>query len=261
MSVPVDYHVRARNLAVESENKIHDDDVAAQFGFTGGLVPGVELFAYAAHPFVAAWGVDFLRQGRLQLRFRRPVYDGDEVVVSAEPGPEGFGVRLMVDGDEEARAAGAAQERAAGGERRQRYEQAALPEKLAPIWDDLPTGPLGSVSRPVERAAHDDYLDGIGETLPIFRANAVVHPGAVLRMVNDVLMQNIDLGPWIHTSSDCRFLGVATAPTTLECHGVVVECFERNGNAYVRYDALVTADSEPVAEVDHTAIYRLADRV
>ena len=37
------YHVKARNPATESENKIHHDDVARQYGFAGGLVPGVTV--------------------------------------------------------------------------------------------------------------------------------------------------------------------------------------------------------------------------
>ena len=35
--------LRASNEATESENKIHDDTVAAQYGFRGGLVPGVSV--------------------------------------------------------------------------------------------------------------------------------------------------------------------------------------------------------------------------
>ena len=90
-SGPASYTVRARNLAAESDNKIHDDDVARRFGFTGALVPGVEVFAYATQPFVAEWGEDFLTRGEIAVRFRRPVYDGEDVTVSA----------ALVDGDDD----------------------------------------------------------------------------------------------------------------------------------------------------------------
>ena len=36
----------AYNTAIASDNKIHDDSVAHQFGFKGGLVPGVDVYAY-----------------------------------------------------------------------------------------------------------------------------------------------------------------------------------------------------------------------
>ena len=35
--------LRAHNDAAASANKIHDDAVAAQYGFRGGLVPGVSV--------------------------------------------------------------------------------------------------------------------------------------------------------------------------------------------------------------------------
>ena len=41
----------ARNFAEASENKIHSDDIAKRFGFTGALVPGVTVFG---SPRVAA---------------------------------------------------------------------------------------------------------------------------------------------------------------------------------------------------------------
>lgn len=257
MPDPTPYRVRARNLATDSENKIHDDDVAQRFGFTGGLVPGVELFAYASHPLVEAWGEEFLTGGTLEVRFRQPVYDGDGVVVEVGDADDGwFPVTLETESGT-ARAVGRASRREDSRTDLGRYLPAPLPATPHSIGGDLPSGPLGSVSQPVDATAHDAYLDGIGETLPYFREAGVVHPGALLRMVNNVLMQNVALGPWIHTSSACHFLGLARIPSTLEAHGIVRECFERNGNAYVRYDCLVRSDGEPVAEVDHTAIYRL----
>ena len=43
------YSVVAYNTARDSENKIHDNTVARRFGFSGGLVPGVDVYAYMAH--------------------------------------------------------------------------------------------------------------------------------------------------------------------------------------------------------------------
>ena len=40
------YTVKARNTSTSSENKIHDDAVAKTYGFRGGLVPGVTVYAY-----------------------------------------------------------------------------------------------------------------------------------------------------------------------------------------------------------------------
>ena len=50
------YRVQAYNTAKHSENKMHDDTVARRFGFTGGLVPGVDVMAYMMHLPVAEMG-------------------------------------------------------------------------------------------------------------------------------------------------------------------------------------------------------------
>src|SRR5438309_947388 len=58
-----EYRVKARNTAESPENKIHDDAVARQYGFRGGLVPGVTVYAYLTHPLVAAFGAAGLDRG------------------------------------------------------------------------------------------------------------------------------------------------------------------------------------------------------
>ena len=60
------YHVEAFNTAKVSENKIHDDEVARKFGFRGGLVPGVDVYAYMTHLPVEALGP--LLEARAQRR-------------------------------------------------------------------------------------------------------------------------------------------------------------------------------------------------
>ena len=77
------YQVEACNTAKESENRIHDDAVARQFGFSGGLVPGVDVYAYMTHPAVARWGRAWLERGALACRLGKPVYDGEIATVSA----------------------------------------------------------------------------------------------------------------------------------------------------------------------------------
>src|SRR5882724_10450201 len=76
------YTVSAYNTAKQSENKMHDDTVAKRFGFSGGLVPGVDVMAYMMHLPVATWGRDFLERGLIEARFVKPVYDGETAVVT-----------------------------------------------------------------------------------------------------------------------------------------------------------------------------------
>jgi hypothetical protein len=259
------YQVRARNLAPDSDNKIHDDDVAQRFGFSGALVPGVEVFAYAVHPFVDAWGVRFLDGGTLAIRFRRPVYDGDVVDITAQPEPDGQTWTFQANGqDGEVRALGTATGPAsvAPPVDIDRFPLAPLPAE-PPVADENSLAPgtaLGIIVEVATAEACADYLSGINETSTLYADEGVVHPGLLLRMVNASLFRNVMLGPWIHTQSECTLLGAARVGSTLSSRAIVTDLSSRNGNDYVHYDALVLADEAPVLLAHHTAIYRLATR-
>lgn len=260
MTAPADYPVVARNIDPTSDNKIHDDEVAKQFGFSGALVPGVELFAYLTHPLVDSWGTEFLSAGAIDVRFRQPVYDGEQVVAHAEAGrPDVADVALELRGpDGSVRSVGRAKPTGDRPGALDRFVDLPQPETLvAATPESLLPGPLGSIREDVTADTAARYLADISETLPLYRDEGVVHPGALLRMVNALLVRNVALGPWIHTGSNCVFLGIARVPTLLRAHAIVTETFERNGHDYVRYDALVLSDDTPVMYVDHTAIYRV----
>lgn len=77
----------ARNSVADSPNEIHGDG-AARYGFGGGLVPGIALLAYACEALrsaVEGW----VEGGYVRLRYRWPVYDGQAVSVTVEPGATG----------------------------------------------------------------------------------------------------------------------------------------------------------------------------
>src|ERR1700738_5407563 len=88
------YRVEAFNTAKASENRIHADVGPRRFGFGGGCVPGVDVYAYMAHQPVARWGRAWLERGAAECRFQKPVYDGDIATVSAIETSEGLELRL-----------------------------------------------------------------------------------------------------------------------------------------------------------------------
>src|SRR3954447_6154181 len=92
------YHVTAYNTSKQSENKIHDDAVARRFGFSGGLVPGVDVFAYMVHLPVAKWGRAFLERGLIEARFVRPVYDGEIADVTGVESHGGLAIEVQSRG-------------------------------------------------------------------------------------------------------------------------------------------------------------------
>lgn len=71
----------ALNTAPDSSNRIHGDELAQQYGFEGGLVPGVTVSAYLVHPVVEQWGLDWLNQGYANCRVTSPLYDKERFTV------------------------------------------------------------------------------------------------------------------------------------------------------------------------------------
>src|ERR1700761_2801884 len=93
------YHVSAFNTAKASENKTHDDATAQRFGFTGGLVGGVHVYAYMTHQPVARWGRAWLERGTGECRFRKPVYEGDIAEIVANETDGGLSLNVMSRGE------------------------------------------------------------------------------------------------------------------------------------------------------------------
>lgn len=61
-------------------NPIHvDPDFAAGSHFGGTVAHGMMIAAYISEMMTVSFGTDWLRSGRLKLRFRAPVLSGDTV--------------------------------------------------------------------------------------------------------------------------------------------------------------------------------------
>src|SRR5215217_2396569 len=69
-------------------NRIHDDEVARSLGFRGGLVPGVDVYAYLCHLPVECWGEAWPERGTMRARFASPVYDGEQVHIEGSQADE-----------------------------------------------------------------------------------------------------------------------------------------------------------------------------
>src|ERR1700758_1892956 len=92
------YRVSAYNTAKASENKIHDDATARRFGFKGGFVGGVNVYAYMTHQPVAFWGRAWLERGTGPPRSIKPVYDGEIAEVAAAEDADGLALSVHSQG-------------------------------------------------------------------------------------------------------------------------------------------------------------------
>ena len=252
------YRVCAYNTARQSENKMHDDTVAKRFGFSGGLVPGVDVMAYMMHLPVAKWGRAFLERGLIEARFVKPVYDGEIAYVSGEASHGSLSIEVESRG-----------ELCATG-------TASLPAS-APSFslaDFSATAPV-SERRPVDAASYQlgkwlgteprawagdaaaEYLTDVRERDPIYANEGLGHPGLIQRVMNRVLVDNAILGPWIHVGSRMQLLAAARSGDELTARAKVTGNYEKKGHRFVELDALVVANGKtPLAHCQHIAIYQ-----
>ncbi len=261
MNLLAPYTVNAYNTAKDAENKIHDDTVAQRFGFRGGLVPGVDVYAYMTHLPMRRFGRAWLERGRAECRFIKPVYDGEDATVTATEAAHGLDLHVESGGIV-----------CAGG-------QASLPAAApAPRLDGTPP-PSPPATRPPANEATlasgtvfgiqplvvtaefaATYLRDLRETEPLYAAESLVHPGLILRTCNWALTHNVALGPWIHVGSTVRHFAAAAVGDELTVRATVAANYERKGHRFVELDALVVANGRTVvARIGHTAIYRLRE--
>jgi acyl dehydratase len=253
------YSVSAYNTAKQSENKMHDDTVARRFGFSGGLVPGVDVMAYMMHLPVAKWGRAFLERGLIEARFVKPVYDGEMADITGE---EKDGVlTIAVESRGQLCATGSA----------------ALPASVpslsltnfsetAPVAERRPVDAmsyqlgkwLGTVPRSWAGDAATEYLADVRETdTVVFAKEGFSHPGLFQRVMNKVLVDNAILGPWIHVGSKMQLLAATRSGDELTARAKVTGNYEKKGHRFVELDALVVANGRtPVAHCQHIAIYQ-----
>ncbi|HSE02980.1 MAG TPA: hotdog domain-containing protein, partial [Methylomirabilota bacterium] len=250
------------------ENKIHEDGLARAFGFRGGLVPGVTVYSWMTHPVVAALGAAWLDHGTFSVRFAKPVYFGQAVVVRASVAAHSrdeVTIQVRVVNDEGEVCATATMGLPLGPllplPDPAAYPAAALPAERPPASRDyLERHPvLGTPQLVLERAVLDGFLEKVSEKLLMYgEADAPAHPGIYLEQANRALDRNVRVSPWIHVESHGQHLSVALVRERLETRARVKNLFQGKGHEFVELDLLLLAGgARPVASIRHVAIYQL----
>lgn len=246
----------AFNTATASENKIHDDSVASRFGFTGGLVPGVDVFAYLAHAPMAKWGMDWLSGGQMRARFLKPVYDGDTADISTTDTADGLDLTIMARGD--LCATGSARLRGS------RSPDILLPVGSMPDSEARPAASmaslqvgatLGTLREIYTRDEGLDHIAAVRDDASLYEGGRVANAGWLLRRANYVLADNVRLGPWIHVESDINMHGLLHDGEEIEVRAVVAENVESKGHLIVTLDVQMLSAARHIMSCRHWAIY------
>jgi hypothetical protein len=244
--MPPSLRVRAVNTAPDSENRIHEGHVAAEYGFRAGLVPGVTIYGYMASAVMERLGPKWLRHGAIDIRFFEPFYEGEEVAVSISNLPEG---RIQVEAD--ARASATAW-----------IDDVKLligyPSEYPVIKQKASreTIQAGKILGTFEKTLDLSHA-GVSAPLDAFiGSERFAHPAVILGLANELLMHNYTLGPWIHAGSEVRNSKPAQDGEHLEVRGKIVEAYERKGHEFVVLDVAVLSGGVLVSRIRHTAIWK-----
>jgi hypothetical protein len=244
--------IEAYNTATDSTNRMHDDTVARTFGFRGGLVPGVDVWAYMTQPCIDRWGERFVTGSTMDARFVSPVYDGELVEVRLDDD----GALTVTGPDGTLRATGTASLDEA--------LPAPVPVAAAPRPDPVPPvtaallAPgtvLGTLAMRFQRGPAALYLADVRDDHDVYAAGSLCHPGFLARQANSVLHLNVELGPWIHVGTRAHHRGLVHDGDQLEVRGRVAAEYERKGHRFVDLDVEITANGVAVWSAFHTAIW------
>jgi acyl dehydratase len=239
-AAPTTWVVRARNLPEHADNAIHTDAGAQAAGFPSALVAGVTTYGYLTHPLVSAWGIDWVRGGGGEVRFRAPVFADAEVHCVPTPVDDASVTVEAVCPDQERNP-------------RVVFDAVRTADPPPPMRDgeQLPSRQfvLGG-----DFAA--DYGARSGDDLDLYRSEGVMHPVTWPRIANRVMATDLVRGPWIHTRSIIRHHAAGPVGATVDVHATVVDRFQRGGTRAI-VDILIEHDGEPIASLEHEAIIDL----
>ena len=210
----------------------------------------------------AALGTPWLERGQMQCRFLKPVYDGRIALVSAAQSAAGLDLEVHSEGVLCATGHASLGDGSARPPSIEEFEPRTPPppsERPPASQSSLAEGTrLGIAPMQMTAEYAAGYLRDVRETDTLYTRECLAHPGALLRLCNLALRENVVLPPWIHTGSKVANFAAARIGDELSVRARVAANYERKGHRLVDLDALVIANGRTViSRVLHTAVYQL----
>ena len=250
------YQATARNFSEATENRIHSDEVAAQFGFAGALVPGAAIFGNMTRPLVETLGTDWLTHWTADLRLRKPAYHGDALTIRHEAAGDTHVVRCHARGlllaeltsrrEPSARLIPASVD--AGP---------ALDERPEIRWDNVVVGePFPAWTWSPDAIANAESAAQVEDDLDCYR-DGVIHPNAILGTANQAFTRRYLLPAWIHVGSTVRFHAALQVGDDIEVRTVPSEKWRHKGHEFVTLDIAYLVAGAAATEIRHVSIFRV----
>lgn len=268
MKTIAELQIRALNDAESSENRMHSDDIAASYGFTGALVSGVNVFGYLTQPLVKSYGAAWLTQGMMDVVFLKPAYQDDLLsirTINQETTDNQQRHHLTSAFNEEnvllakleswlppqLPAVNKLASLASGAQldKREeiRWELIHLQQAAAShLWQA--TSADNKIRIDAQRDESDIYP---GE-------NGFIHPYYLLDACNKALKRMFILPAWIHTGSRLILRRAIRVGQAVDVRAIPIQKWERKGHQFIKLYIAMWIGDEVALEVEHTAIFKIA---
>jgi acyl dehydratase len=243
----------------------HDNATARKLGFRAALVPGAFVYGHMSRIAIGAWGLAWAVRGAIGVRFRRPVYNGDGLTVSASAlVRDGNGVRCEVivrNQDSEDVAVGWI-----GLPDRPLVPPAAADLPIVAHSDPRPEVSAGSMPVGARIGTRNAILTdedvaaslaAFQETHPFYAETGLVHSGCLMRLAMGDTNQSFRFpAPVVLTSIETQHFAAVHPGARLATSGAIVGSHERKGKHYFDSDEVMIADGvDVVARFRRTQIY------
>ncbi|MFT4671842.1 MAG: acyl dehydratase [Pseudohongiellaceae bacterium] len=259
--------ILAMNDAEDSENRIHSDEIAAKYGFTGALVSGVNVFGYLTQPLVKAFGAAFLKQGMMDVIFLKPAYQDDLLTITTEESRSETSKRNCVTSLSNEK-----------GKLLAKLES-WLPAELPPInelagvacehktidrleieWDlILLQKPAPAFTWQPSYEENQEHITAQRDMASCYTGSAGhIHPYFLLDACNQALMRLFVLPAWIHTGSKITLRAPLLVGQPIEMKTVPIDKWERKNHQFIKLYIAMLVEGDVVAEIEHTAIFKIA---
>ncbi len=264
------YTVVAHHASHHSHNRMHQDGLPQQLGFRGAFVLGVANYGNMTRALVAHFGERWLGHAVTEVKFLKPVCEGDRLRIETLPVP----------GREHERAFEVTAFNETTGNEVSARMTTSMPESLPSVdaaaslapnewegpvtqrrtWDNIVIGQAYRSLR-LELGAQDNaYWQAVLEDdLPLYREGdrAPLHPAHVLRLVqlgynNQFIGDNA-----VHSSSRAVIRRMLRVGDRVHILTVPLEKWEKKQNHWLTVYCAVRVENEVCAEVFHTQIIKL----
>ncbi len=253
MNTPALLEVEAVIDSNTSENLLHSDKVARQYGFDGALVSSARLFGHLCYLPVKRDGEAWFNGNHCNVRFISPAYDSEILTVEL-----GAGNLATCHNSTGKLLAELRYDLGHPAPRQITVKTATV--KAKPGWDQLAANQSFPPYRFSIRRENNDHIGRqLQDDLAIYQQDlAPIHPYCLLRECNRSLARNLSMTAWIHLGSEITLHRAIRCDEPVNVSTVITRKWQKRRHKIATFYLRFSVNDELRAEALHTAIIEFA---